>query len=160
MQVLLFVLLALTLLNSCRPSSGDEPEPELRASPAEMGGYAQEAVDLAQRDFQVKLDYSEESIRRLEDLIARQGQVSAERRRRFALLWGAYLGEVARRHHGAEWLADGVLKFGTGELSPPSKVNKRFINGAEDNVYFYYQMIFNRDKLRRPEFKPPGAAKQ
>ena len=93
-----------------------------------MQEYAERATDLA-RDFQVELDYSEESLEGLERILA---QLSEEHRafRSSAMqgnpaladgrpeqgtpavedqmvmmckLWGGYLGEVVRRRWGGEW---------------------------------------------------------
>jgi hypothetical protein len=126
MCVRLFAFLAALLLASGRT-----------ATPSEL---AKEAVFVAQRD-----KYSDESIRRLEEINGKQGSLSGEQRERFATLWGAYLGEAAVRRHAPIWQAGGTLKF-SDVLSPRDKVFKRLTNGEEDHRYVYYQLTFNRDK--------------
>jgi hypothetical protein len=121
-----------------------------------MVGYAKDAVDAAKRNFQQDLDYSEESVRRLEEVVGRQHQDYVKGSKpsdrdldTFCKIWGAYLGEVIRKHHGGEWNTptDGVYKGlyvltvkGT-QMSPPSKIYKRIVDGEADNLYDYYQVL-------------------
>ena len=111
-----------------------------------------EAVQRAQAEFGVELDYSEGSIAKVEAIAAKvfaQQPLAEERRAELSKLLGVYLGEVARRNHGGEWLIpqEGplagalVLRRGTGETSPPSKVYQRLIKGDEDNLASYYQVL-------------------
>jgi len=95
------------------------------------------------RDFEWELDYSEQSIRMLEEMIDRQfadwrpwrsGKV-AKKNLPIASLVGAYLGEVMIRHVGGHWgwmpdfdVAAVQLPSGT-RTSPPAKAQKRFLNG-------------------------------
>jgi hypothetical protein len=65
---------------------------------------------------------------------------------------GAYLGEVLHKRHGGKWSkpADGLfrgnyfLTVHETQLSPPSKVYKRIVDGAEDNLNHYYQVAIQR----------------
>lgn len=151
MFVRLFVFSAVLLLASCRPSA-TAPAP----TPAIMAALAQDAVNQAQGQFQVSLDYSEASIAKVESILAQLGtSLPDPKREQQAMLWGAYIGEVARRHHGGAWVvpSDGpftgviTLQAADGNsFSPPAKVHKRLTNGDEDNVAFYYRVMFNRDK--------------
>ena len=81
---------------------------------------AQEAPAQVERDFGACLDFGEQSIRKVEELAARQGTVmTGEKRERQAMLWGAYVGEVARKKHGGEWQAgDGPF---AGTVAPRSR---------------------------------------
>jgi len=107
------------------------------------------------RDFDWELDYSEQSIRMLEEMIDRQfadwrpwrsGKV-AKKNLPIASLVGAYLGEVMIRHVGGHWgwmpdfdVAAVQLPSGTW-TSPPAKAQKRFLNGKEDDLVFYYEAL-------------------
>jgi hypothetical protein len=121
-----------------------------------MTAYAKDAVDAAKRNFKEDLDYSEESIRLLEKIVGRQNEEyvkgpkpSEQQLQTFSKMWGAYLGEVVRRHHGGEWTtpSDGifqglyVLTVKETQTSPPSKVYKRIVDGDGDNLYVYYQVL-------------------
>jgi hypothetical protein len=107
------------------------------------------------RDLEWELDYSEQSIRMLEEMIDRQfadwrpwrsGKV-AKKNVPIASLVGAYLGEVMIRHVGGHWgwmpdfdVAAVQLPSGTW-TSPPAKAQKRFQNGREDDLVFYYEAL-------------------
>ncbi len=77
----------------------------------------------------------------------------------FAKMLGSYVGEVFRRNHGAEWgmvtLGDdsipGLRASGSEQLFwPMGKVQKRLVNGPEDNVWHYYQdLVGTPPKERR-----------
>lgn len=113
---------------------------------------AAEAVARAGSEFKVDLDFTEASIAKVESIAARlyQGNALSEpQREEWSKLLGVYVGEVARRNHGGEWLIpkDGpfagalVLQTKQGQSSPPSKVYKRLTNGEEDNLEFYYKVM-------------------
>jgi hypothetical protein len=107
------------------------------------------------RDFEWELDYSEQSIRTLEEMIDRQfadwrpwrsGKV-AKKNLPIASLVGAYLGEVMIRHVGGHWgwmpdfdVAAVQLPSGTW-TSPPAKAQKRLLNGKEDDLVVYYEAL-------------------
>lgn len=131
-----------------------------------MGAYAKDAVDHARSNFGVTLDFSEGSVRVLEELVGRQHDEYAkgntpdeEGLETFCKMWGAYLGEVIRKQHGGEWTvaSEGpfagayLLTIGDTQMSPPSKIYKRIVDGPEDNLEHYYQvMIQMKDgKLER-----------
>jgi len=107
------------------------------------------------RDLDFELDFSEQSIRTLEDMIDRQfGDWRPWRRGRvakknipIASLVGAYLGEVMIRQVGGHWgwmpdfdVAAVQLPSGTW-TSPPAKAHKRFLDGKEDDLVFYYEAL-------------------
>jgi hypothetical protein len=107
------------------------------------------------RDFEWELDYSEQSIRMIEEMIDRQfadwrpwrrGKV-AKKNLPIASLVGAYVGEVMIRHVGGRWgwmpnfdVAAVQLPSGTW-TSPPAKAQKRFVNGEEDDLLLYYDAL-------------------
>ncbi|MBM3794947.1 MAG: hypothetical protein FJW31_12960 [Acidobacteria bacterium] len=116
---------------------------------------------MAQRDFQVELDLSEESIPKVEEIAVRAtaGSLTEARREELSKLFGVYLGEVARRYHGGEWLipATGpiagalMLQNRRGQTSPPGRVHQR-LNGEGGSLAGYYRTI----TPSRPEARPAG----
>ena len=124
-----------------------DPGPDMRR-------LADEFVGLM-RDLDWELDYSEQSVGMLEEMIERQfedwrpwrnGKV-AKKNLPIASLVGAYLGQVMIRHLGGHWgwmpdfdVAAVQLPSGTW-TSPPAKAQKRFLNGKEDDLAFYYEAL-------------------
>lgn len=129
-----------------------------------MQAYAEDAVDLAQERFGIHLDYSEESIAHVEEILNQfhkripQGFFKKLLKRgpppevveQVAKMFGGYLGEVMRRHFGGEWMLDSgidseptiTLAFpNESKVFPPGKVYKRLMNGEADGVPFYYHMV-------------------
>ncbi|HYO78577.1 MAG TPA: hypothetical protein VE010_19110 [Thermoanaerobaculia bacterium] len=129
-----------------------------------MEAYASDAVDAARANFNIELDYSPASVKAVEELLGRV--YPAVRRgwfRRFfriglsdgeletiCKMFGGYIGEVVRRQKGGTWqlVQDPIgtenviaLVNGEGRIFPPSKVYKRLVNGAEDDVWFYFQVV-------------------
>ena len=128
-----------------------------------MVAYAQDAVDHAKTAAGVTLDYSPDSIKRVEGVLEtlyaamprglsrlfRRGP-SREDVATMAKMYGGYIGEVVRRTAGGEWVFDTEiapgetvisLRKGEQRIFPPTKVQKRLANGPEDNVWFYYQVL-------------------
>ena len=119
-----------------------------------MKRLADEFVRLM-RELDWELDFSERSVRTLEEMIERQfedwrpwrsGKV-AKKSLPVASLVGAYLGEVMIRHIGGHWgwmpdfdVAAVQLPSGTW-TSPPAKAQKRFVNGEEDDLVVYYEVL-------------------
>lgn len=129
-----------------------------------MEAYATDAVDAARANYRIELDYSPESIKTIEELL---GKIYPQVRRgwfrklfRIGLseadtdtickMFGGYIGEVVRRKRGGVWqiiqnpLGDEnviALVNGDDKIFPPSKVFKRLMNGEEDDVWFYFQVV-------------------
>ncbi len=117
--------------------------------------YALDAVDLAARNFRVTLDWSEGSIKSVEDML---GQLHAQMRRAkppentvwtFAKAFGSYTGEVYRRHHGGTW---GMVDLGGEEFPgiqsvdgstfwPWGRAHQRLTVGPENNLWHDYQRL-------------------
>jgi len=135
-----------------------------------MQGYAEQAVSAA-REMNIMLDYREESIEELENILARlyherpvflgktapgeddpaQKQIDSMSR-----IWGGYFGEVIRRCWGGEWTLETypgtvapvvTLEIDGSKIFPAMKVYRRLTNGAGDDVAKFYQMV--RDKLQK-----------
>jgi hypothetical protein len=120
----------------------------------DMQRLAEEFVGLM-RDLGWDLDCSEQSVQTLEAMIEGQfgdwrpwrGGKVAKKNLPVASLVGAYLGEVMTRHLGGHWgwmpdfdVAAVQLPSGTW-TSPPAKAQKRFVNGKEDDLVFYYEAL-------------------
>lgn len=132
-----------------------QPDPQVAEVAA---AYALDAVDLASRNFGVALDWSEASVRQVEYMLGRlhDEMASAQPTEKevwlFAKVFGSYVGEVLRRHHGGEW---GTISMGgqsfpglrqtSGALCWPwGKAHDRLVNGPEDNVWHYYSVLVQR----------------
>jgi hypothetical protein len=130
-----------------------------------MAAYAEDAVDHAKRNG-VVLDYTMASVKDVETLLgvlyaaAPRGVLarllkrgpSTEDVATAAKMYGGYVGEVIRRTRGGEWVLDTEISPGQTVISlrdgewrtfPPAKVHKRLVNGPEDNVWHYFQVLMN-----------------
>ena len=128
-----------------------------------MQAYAQDTVDYARNQFQVDLDFSENSLQQVEQILATlhnalpkgalgklfKSGPSQEQIGDMAKGWGGYIGEVIRRRWGGEWTTETAAYPGTVitlrvlgyDIFPPAKVYKRLTNGSEDNIWHYYQVL-------------------
>ena len=127
-----------------------------------MSVVAGEAVKQARREYDVDLDFSAESVERVEAILAKMHdahQKTALSEKELALLslrWGAYVGEVLKRVRPGKWQRDSE-KMGPGatpvvfepgtEAYPRSWVYKRLADGPEDNVQFKFE-VFSNPRLR------------
>jgi hypothetical protein len=118
--------------------------------------YALDAIDVAQSNFGVSLDWSDGSIADVEAMLdVMHQQIGAanppqETIETFAKAFGSYVGEVYRRNHGATWglvtldgqKFPGLMAAHTCTLFWPwGRVQNRLIEGAENNVSHYYQAL-------------------
>src|SRR6202050_4802956 len=122
------------------------------ASLAEMmSAYAEEAVRVAWNDHRQRLDLSEASVDRLEQIL--DGQ-SAEDLDFQTGLWGSYFGEVIRRRYNGEWelsqypgggvAAVPTLLIRGSRLYPLLKVYRRLTLGQAENLSAFYRMVAGR----------------
>ena len=117
--------------------------------------YSLDAVDIAERNFGISLDSTESSIEAVERLLAKlhdqMGSAKPDEKVvwSFAKAFGSYIGEVYRKYHGGAW---GIVELGGEEFPgiqsangvrfwPWSRVYKRLVDGAENNVWHYYQSM-------------------
>ncbi len=126
----------------------------------EMREYAERAVAAA-REEGYDLDYSEESILKVEEILSvlydstprgilnqLLGRTPSRRvLTELALMWGAYIGEVMRRKDGGFWTdqsvipgAGIVLHLKPGDTTPVHKVYKRLTSGPRESVWSYFQV--------------------
>jgi len=116
--------------------------------------YAEQAVVIA-RDFNARLDYSENSLLELEAIVARLAQelpngAPADELTEMCKMWGSYFGEVVRRRFGGDWSIDTypgkqfatlTLTIAGNKLFPSMKVHRRLTAGEADNLWTFYKMI-------------------
>jgi hypothetical protein len=117
--------------------------------------YALDAIDLAARNFGIQLDWSEDSIRQVEQMLGRLhdemagAQPPEEAVWTFAKAFGSYVGEVLRRHHGGRWgmvnldgeSFAGLQQAGGSLCWPWGKAHKRLVKGPADNLWHYYRIL-------------------
>lgn len=133
---------------------------------AMMEGYARAAVGFAATQFQLKLDYSGESVDRLDEILVTVGENPDVDLEFEVRLWGSYLGEVLRRRYAGSWemtTYPGELpgqenaKKGRAEATavpavevrgsrvfPLMKVFRRLTMGEEDDLHSFYAMVTGR----------------
>ena len=120
---------------------------------AMMEGYVRAAAAVARSDFQQKLDFTSESIDRLDEIMVRVGE-SPELDLDFEVrLWGSYLGEVLRRRYAGTWemtqYPGGALEVPAidvrgSRLFPLMKVYRRLTEGDEEDLRTFYVMVTER----------------
>lgn len=149
-----------------------------------MVSLSAQAVERARSGYGVTLDYSPDSVKEVEKVLAAKYELQKTHPMTeteiadAADLWGAYLGEVMKRMHPAHWARDSVaggknalpLVFNdTAEESfPGTWVYHRLKNGEEDNVWtkFYFitqpgglKQYFPPRKKQSPDAKNKNAPK-
>jgi hypothetical protein len=159
------------------------PDPKLQLM---AQSFAQDAVAFAEKvklfrppaagrpghvtigDFRIRLDYSDASIRDVEDILAEfnrelpAAKPEPEQIERFARIYGCYIGETFRRNHGATW---GATPHGNGKMPsmrsdrsgtvffPWMRAYKRITEGDSENVAAYYEYLL--EELHGPSQPPP-----
>ncbi|MBU5351117.1 hypothetical protein KQI74_02425 [Paenibacillus barcinonensis] len=121
------------------------------------------------KSFHKNLDYSETSITDVEEILDYYSKelnpgwiksfIRTITRRKsttnqiqsMALIWGVYLGEVIRNHNldRCNWYVENVfgdgevlhLQVGSVKAFPIDKVYKRLMNGPEDSILSFYDVI-------------------
>ena len=126
-----------------------------------MAWLAGEAVDMASRE-KVNLDFSTESIERVEELLAKlhdeyRTRGNEDGMNGLALAYGAYVGEAIRRSEAAaHWAEDSDIAgpgsypiyWRDGASFPVAWCYKRMSDGPEENVWHKYQVLKQGSDLR------------
>lgn len=135
-----------------------------------MAAYSLDAVDHAAQQGRT-LDYSEGSLHDVEALLGflhrelpspavrkTQGPTDGEIET-FAKMYGGYIGEVMRfEWQEGDWVIPEAgpfqgalcLRYGNDTLtSPPAKAFKRIVDGPQDDIYVYYQVLSQGRKERK-----------
>ena len=146
------------------------PEPPAPPSfDAVMEQRAAEAVHRAENAMNLTLDYSPGSLPKVEKILTKlniqhmEKPFSDERLRGESMLWGAYVGEVLRRHKGGHWEPDSEaagegsfpLHWEGHESFPCAWCYKRIANGPEDNVWLKYLALTSEDLPEGVTFDGP-----
>ena len=134
-----------------------------------MASLAGNAVERAKSGYGITLDYSPDSVKEVEKLLAikynmQKTRPMAERDVEDAAhLWGAYIGEVMKRKRPAHWMRDSaaagadalpiVYNDRRGESYPCAWVYRRLKNGEEDNVWVKFTLISQPGGLK--QYFPP-----
>jgi hypothetical protein len=118
-----------------------------------MDGYARAASQRARTEFNQKLDFTSESIDRLDEILVLVGE-SPELDLEFEVrLWGGYVGEVLRRRYEGVWemtqYPGGLASVPSVEvrgsrLFPLTKVFRRLTEGDEEDLRSFYNMVTGR----------------
>ena len=140
---------------------------------AMMQSYAEQAVARA-REYQIQLDYSEDSLQQVESILDRLhhptagGPISGSKpgpaaapadvdTEELCKMWGGYLGEVVRRRWGGEWVLETypggnvltmALSTPGGTVFPSMKIYRRLSQGAGENLWSFYCMMRDRFRAR------------
>jgi hypothetical protein len=129
-----------------------------------MKAYAEDAVSHAKAAFDIDLDFSDESVERVEGVLGklyeniprgflarlfRKGPSEADIEQ-MSKAYGGYIGEVLCRNSGGRWKLGSDAFPGEriitlelphgGDAWPHFKVGKRLSNGPEDNVWHYFTL--------------------
>jgi hypothetical protein len=153
-------------------ASGCHHRPE-NSSPenidAFMASLSAQTVERARSAYGVTLDYSPDSVKEVEKLLATKYELqkshpmTEEETADAAHLWGAYIGEVMKRLRPAHWTRDSaaagkdalpIVFNDTGEESfPCAWVYHRLTNGEEDNVWVKFHFVTQPGGLK--QYFPP-----
>lgn len=157
----LFAILLFTaggnVLANDESSQAFAPDPNVQKM---AEAYALDAIDFAQRQFGIKLDWSDASIENVEKALSlmhasymrTQPKPTEDQVMSFAKGFGSYVGEVYRRNHGAAWGMVNLngqkfpgLRTKSGKnFWPWGRALNRITQGAENNMTDYYRMLLEK----------------
>lgn len=106
--------------------------------------HSEKLVELAEKKFRIKLDYSEEALALIDDLVTIFLKIHREHYIKAAVMLGSYVGETIIKNLGGKWLKDlsigkvGLLK---GSAHPMIRARKRIANGTDDSLVYYYKNL-------------------
>ena len=133
---------------------------EFESLEAMMRAHAESAVRMAAEENGLTLDYSPESIARLETAVAARMPVPEAELEKATLVWGAYFGEVFRRRSAAAWImaeypgrqvAMPALDIGGSHVYPLLKVYRRLTLGPGEDLVGFYEKVAAAVKARAGE---------
>jgi len=133
-----------------------------------MRAYAEQAVQLAAQDHGMTLDYSPESIPRLETVLSARSPVPEAEQEQATRLWGAYYGEIFRRRFPADWImavyptpqyagrqdagsdvAMPALDVGGSQVYPLLKIFRRLTIGPTEDLAAFYAKVAGALEARK-----------
>ncbi len=152
LRSLLFTFALVTLtVNAAESRTNFTPD---RGTARSASQHANDMVQFAAAELNLKLDWSDSSIEEIEALAS---QLHGDYRRehasfgdieRLVQMLGSYVGEVFRRNHGGDWgtvAARGKRivamkpEHGGAVFWPIERIKQRIRAGAANNVWAYYQ---------------------
>jgi hypothetical protein len=141
------------------PDENQSPEDQAREFVQQIPIHAESHCKTAREVFGVELDYGADSIAKLDQIISEGWPKEPPATLNDTVVgFGSYLGETIRRLHGGDWCfnEENGLHLDVGNLGlkifPFAKTEKRFLNGEEDSLEFYYAFIrFKIEEARRGE---------
>jgi hypothetical protein len=132
-------------------------EQEFDSLESMMGAFAEEAVRQAATSHGMILDFSPESVARLETVLAAEGPVAGSDLEWATKLWGSYFGEVFRHNHPADWVMSvypgstmsmPALDVHGSQLYPLLKVQRRLTMGPAEDLPTFYAKVSAALKAR------------
>ena len=142
--------LVLHKVNNLRERLESYPFPDLGAM---MEGYAQGAVELAERQYRQMLDFSADSVNALDEILMLVSEDPNADLDFESRIWGSYLGEVLRRRYAGNWemtqypggaMAVPAVEVRGSRLFPLMKVYRRLTVGDEEDLPSFYAMVTDR----------------
>lgn len=154
----LMVILAIIVFRYYRTSNPSPPQKiNDQDVDREMKSHAAEAVKTALDDYGVKLDFTIQSIKEVEGILAKVHTEHAElplaqsRVVRESLLWGSYIGECIHRIEDVRWGVDSkdggpgsyplIFADGSKETFPIRWCYRRIRFGQENNVWIKFNHL-------------------
>ena len=156
MKIFVVALGCLLLIVTYRLYQHRQPTPkESKTTDELIQSLSSEAVKDADSNSQIKLDYSVDSIKKVEQILGKlhekyeksQSSISVTG---LSAAYGAYIGEVIRKTGpGVHWERDSVfgekmysLRWNKVEVYPMNWCEKRIVDGEDDDVWMKY-VAFN-----------------
>jgi hypothetical protein len=109
---------------------------------------ARSHVEISGKQWSYSLDYSEESVTSLEKIIAEGWPDGGNSPLDTTIaMFGSYLGETIRKNMGGIWEHDAKMGYalkdvgGKATIFPFAKIAKRFKEGSDESLTFYYESI-------------------
>jgi hypothetical protein len=163
------IAIALGVLMAPRAQRDRTAKLEFKSTDEMMQYLAGQAVEMADQNFGIKLDYTPGSIEKVEGILGKLHEEyvltkPSDGLQGLSMAYGAYIGEVMKRSEpGAKWKRDDPVG---GERSYPLIYRggasyvcgwcyRRILNGNEDNVWFKYQAVKN-ESWKKPVGGPGG----
>ncbi|HOX97082.1 MAG TPA: hypothetical protein PL066_01850 [bacterium] len=107
--------------------------------------YSQIYIDTTKQSFGIELNYDEESILKLDNIIQEswpdKPPIQIDN---VIVLFGSFLGEAIKQTLGGEWVEteQGLgIKIGDATIMVFTKIKKRLLNGMEDSISYYYKNL-------------------
>jgi hypothetical protein len=160
MKIFVVALVCLLLIVTYRLYQHRQPTPkEAKTTEEVIQSLSSEAVKDADANNQIKLDYSVDSIKKVEQILGKlhekyeksQSSISVTG---LSAAYGAYIGEVIRKTEpGVHWERDSELGekiypliWNGAQVYPMSWCQKQIENGEEDDVWMKYKVFKSMQK--------------